>query len=137
MTGQATSLRVDSALANLHDIIDGQIESVAALESWLSDRWASDKTYQDISSSINPLLTSNKDKLLEARRTHLWPFPPGCSIWGTITWARISSNTLTVTHQGHELHGGFEVPASSSVEMSLKVLANAVRFCSLKVRITS
>jgi len=135
MSGQTTSSHSDRALANYHDIIDGQLESVVALEAWLKDRSAFDKTCEDIASSIYPLLSANKSKLVEVRSTHVWPSPPGSSLWGTITWARTSSNVITVTHVDCERHGRFELLADGSshstyVEDFVKVLASAVRYSS-------
>ncbi|OIW29360.1 Swi5-domain-containing protein [Coniochaeta ligniaria NRRL 30616] len=130
MNGQGTSSLVNSALASYHCIVDGQIESVAELETWLTDRSASDKAYQDIASSVYPLIASNKAQLLEARHTHLWSYSPASSPWGTITWARTSTATISVTGLGNEPHKRFELHANSdsdinSIEKFVSLLASA------------
>jgi hypothetical protein len=131
MNGQGTSSLVNSAVASYHSIVDGQIESVAELETWLKDRSASDKAYQDIASLVHPFLASKKAQLLEARHTCVWSYSQASPPWGTITWTRTSAATVSVTGVGNEPPERFMLLANSdsdvnSIEKFVSLLANAV-----------
>jgi hypothetical protein len=131
MNSQGISSQLDSAIASFHEIIDGQIESVAELETWLNNRSASCKAYQEIISSLKHVLASNRARLLEARRAHFWPSSPGCASWGPVTYARTSSENLVVSGIGRETDERFEIRTSSdsdtaSIEKFLGVVTSAV-----------
>ena len=127
MEGRNTASQLDGAMASLRSIVDGQLESIAELEDWLHERSASDKTYQGIASSLYPLLARNNARLLEAKRTGVWP----TSSWCTVSWARTSANTVSVTCLGLDPNDRFELQAPDghvdSVENAVGLLANAVR----------
>lgn len=131
MNGQGTNSLVKSALASYHRIVDGQIESIAELETWLQDRSASDGRFEDIASSVCQLLARNKAQLVEARHTGVWSCSPASSSWCTITWARTSATTVSITGVGDKPHEGFELhPIDdsdvNSFEKFVRLLASAV-----------
>lgn len=131
MNGQDSAFGLDGAIASYRSIVERQTESIADLETWLKDRSASDEIYQGIASAVYPLLASNRARLLEARRTGIWPHdPPAPASWGTITWARTSAATVSVTGLGPDGQERYELHAQNgdirSIEKFVSLLANAV-----------
>lgn len=136
MNSQDSISRLDAAIARYRGTIDGQIESVQELETWLRDRSASGQIYQDIASAVYPLAASSKARLLEARRTGVWPQQtPTPASWCTVAWARTSAASLAVTGLGLDPQERLELHAQDgdigSVEKFVGLLANAVREMSL------
>ncbi|KAH8909240.1 Swi5-domain-containing protein [Coniochaeta sp. PMI_546] len=130
MSGHGTDSQGNSALASYLSIVDGQIKSVAELETWLQSRCASDKVYQGITTSLYSLLASNKARLLEARRTRVWQSSSASPSWGTITWARTSAATVSIRGVGNVPHECLELHANTdsditSIERFVTLLASA------------
>ncbi|KAB5576114.1 Swi5-domain-containing protein [Coniochaeta sp. 2T2.1] len=130
MDGQSTTSRLGNALATYRSIVDGQIQSVEELETWLKHRSASNRVYETIASSLYSFLASNKDKLLEAKRAPTSSYPSASSSWGPISWTRTSAATVTVTGAGGDRHGAFELQTDGdtdidSIESFLGVLQNS------------
>lgn len=130
MADQDNNTRLNGAIARYRGVVDGQIESVEELETWLRERGASNRIYQDIASSVYPLSASNKARLLEARRTGVWQQPPASASWGTVTWSRTSAAAIAVTGLGLDAQQSLELHAQNgdidSVEQFVSLLANAV-----------
>jgi hypothetical protein len=131
MDGQCTSPQLNSAIASFHEIINNQIESVKALETWTNDQCASSPAYQDLASSLMPFLASNRAQLLEARRTNSWASSTSSLSWASVAWTRTSSETISVTGMGHEPHKRFDIRATGecgldAIEKLLTVVTSAV-----------
>ncbi|KAB5550817.1 Swi5-domain-containing protein [Coniochaeta sp. 2T2.1] len=127
MDGQSTTSRLGNALAVYQSIVDSQIQSIEELEMWLRDRSSSNRIYEIIASSLYPVLASNKDKLLEAKRAPTTLSPSASSSWSPISWTRTSAATVTVTGVGENWHEAVELQADGdndidSIENFLGVL---------------
>lgn len=125
---------LNDALVAFHDIIDGQLESISALEAWLDDRCTSDKIYKDVASAIETVLVSNKALLSEARRTNAWPSPLPSPSYYELTWTHTTSEIISVTGLGEHLEIRTDDHTSKvSIEAFMSTVANAV--CALPTRL--
>jgi hypothetical protein len=84
--------QIRQAVEDFEALIDGQLQSIAMLEAWLDDRDRDRNSNSmpdpgvrlKMAAKLKPGLARKKDRLLEARHTHVWSAAPDSPSWGRI-----------------------------------------------------